>query len=413
MEQNKQKNSKRRLNSLILLVAFTAIMLIVSTYAWFSTQKTVSISNLEGVVKVAEGLEISLDADTWSQEIDFSKYSTDQLKKTYNTDVETNVIPTELIPASTGGKEAINATDDSSNKVIEMPFYRGVATEESAKWKLDQIKQAEGIGSTKPASDVQFNGYYAIDLFLRNSGLLDGETAGVTKETLQLAQGSTVSVIEDGNDATGLQNTPRVAFALYEGAADVTAAKSDVLTATTGTAKGITDVAIWEPNSNAHVDNTIKSFNKLTWKSGEPAKYLATPPQDGNTKAPFAATDKLPTYVLTKASIGKTYTDLYDWSGTNTELTKQIALQTTTGATAAATNLISVNTDETAIYPVGPQGTTTDFQIVKNSTIRLRMYVWLEGQDPDCVNYASHGGGIELNFGLCKGEATTASGVGP
>lgn len=49
-----QKNSKRRLNSLILLVAFTAIMLIVSTYAWFSTQKTVSISNLTGTVKVAE-----------------------------------------------------------------------------------------------------------------------------------------------------------------------------------------------------------------------------------------------------------------------------------------------------------------------------------------------------------------------
>ena len=69
MEQNKQKNSKRRLNSLILLVAFTAIMLIVSTYAWFSTQKTVSISNLTGTVKVAEGLEISLDANAWSQEI--------------------------------------------------------------------------------------------------------------------------------------------------------------------------------------------------------------------------------------------------------------------------------------------------------------------------------------------------------
>ena len=41
------------------------------------------------------------------------------------------------------------------------------------------------------------------------------------------------------------------------------------------------------------------------------------------------------------------------------------------------------------------------------------MYIWLEGQDPDCVNYASHGGGITLNLGLCKGEvaanATTTS----
>lgn len=66
MEENKQKNSRRRLNSLILLVAFTAIMLIVSTYAWFSTQKNVSIANLNGTVKVAEGLEVSLNAKDWS-----------------------------------------------------------------------------------------------------------------------------------------------------------------------------------------------------------------------------------------------------------------------------------------------------------------------------------------------------------
>ena len=32
------------------------------------------------------------------------------------------------------------------------------------------------------------------------------------------------------------------------------------------------------------------------------------------------------------------------------------------------------------------------------------MYVWLEGQDVDCTNYASHGGGILVNVGLTKGE---------
>ena len=412
MEQNKQKNSKRRLNSLILLVAFTAIMLIVSTYAWFSTQKTVSISNLTGTVKVAEGLAISLDAEKWSQEIDFSQYTPDQLKKTYDTSTETNVVPTELIPASTDGKGAINATTgDSGAKVVEMPFYRGIATQENLKWKLSGVSQAEGIGSTKPSSDVQFNGYYAIDLFLRNSGLKEGETEGTTKETLQLAQGSKVAVITDGDDSTGLQNTPRVAFALYDGSAGVIADKTTVLTGTTGATKGITDVAIWEPNSNAHVANTVTNFNNITWKDGEAAKYLATP-----AGGKFTATEKIPTYALSKDSIGKTYDDLYNWNGTtNAGLVKQIALQTDSSetGTAAATNLISVNTVDTAIAPVSPSGEKTEFQILKNQTIRLRMYVWLEGQDPDCVNYASHGGGIELDFGLCKGEETTVPGVGP
>ena len=46
----------------------------------------------------------------------------------------------------------------------------------------------------------------------------------------------------------------------------------------------------------------------------------------------------------------------------------------------------------------------------KNSIVRLRMYVWLEGQDPDCVNYASHGAGIHLDVGLVKGAAIGGNG---
>ena len=48
-EVNNERNSRKRLNALILLVAFTAILLIVSTYAWFSTQKNVTLSGLHGV----------------------------------------------------------------------------------------------------------------------------------------------------------------------------------------------------------------------------------------------------------------------------------------------------------------------------------------------------------------------------
>ena len=43
----------RAIRKLIFLVGFTGIMLIMATYAWFSTQRNVSLSNLEGTVKVA------------------------------------------------------------------------------------------------------------------------------------------------------------------------------------------------------------------------------------------------------------------------------------------------------------------------------------------------------------------------
>ena len=73
MKEKNQRDSRKRLNALILLVAFTAILLIVSTYAWFSTHKTVKLGGLEGKVNVAEGLQISLDALNWTNEIDLTK----------------------------------------------------------------------------------------------------------------------------------------------------------------------------------------------------------------------------------------------------------------------------------------------------------------------------------------------------
>lgn len=401
MEQNKQKNSKRRLNSLILLVAFTAIMLIVSTYAWFSTQRNVSISNLEGTVKVAEGLEISLDAEHWSQEIDFEQYDMDSLKQLYG-ETEHNVIPTELIPASTDGKEDIGKSD--------VTFYRGTATQVNNKWQLADITAVDGAGSTvTSASELKFPGYYAIDLFLRNSGLDTGkgDVQGTTEETLQLTQNSAVTVKTGGNADTGIQNTPRVAFALYNGSADVVAGKDDVISATTGADKTIKDVAIWEPNANEHKDTIVTNYNDITWKTGDPAGYLAATPT-GEGKAAYTGSEIIPTYALTSASAtAGTYADLYNWDGTtNSGLSKQISLQTATGGTDKVYNLFSVNTPESYVQTKNSSGTATEFKMLKNTTLRIRMFVWLEGQDPDCVNYASHGGGIELNMGLCKGEET-------
>ena len=43
-----------------------------------------------------------------------------------------------------------------------------------------------------------------------------------------------------------------------------------------------------------------------------------------------------------------------------------------------------------------------DFIITSNTVSRMRVYVWLEGQDVDCINLASQGGGIELELGLTK-----------
>lgn len=72
MKKNEQKNKRKSISYLVFVIALTAILLVMSTYAWFSTQRDVTITGLTGEVKVAEGLEISLDAENWGQTIDLA-----------------------------------------------------------------------------------------------------------------------------------------------------------------------------------------------------------------------------------------------------------------------------------------------------------------------------------------------------
>ena len=74
MGKKKAKNKRKtELRTIFFIILVAAVLFIISTYAWFSTQKNVSITNLEGTVEVAEGLEISIDAETWSNGISIGK----------------------------------------------------------------------------------------------------------------------------------------------------------------------------------------------------------------------------------------------------------------------------------------------------------------------------------------------------
>lgn len=397
MEENKYVSAKIR--SLVLLVAFTGIMLIVSTYAWLSAQKNVTISNIEGTVNIAEGLEISLDALHWSQYINFEDYTTEELKKQYG-ETEHNIIPEELIPVSTTGKTGTGNTIGGTDLIM----YRGINEENI---KLRNIQSTDKT-VTAPSNN-QYPGYYAIDFFLRNSSQETGE------EVLQLNVDSLVALKAGGVYTTGLQNTVRVAFALYDSttngdtaSVDIVSTQEQILAATTGSAT-IKDVAIWEPNASDHVDYIVTNNNNITWKAGDKAGYIAD-----QTTGKFTRTERIPTYALMSTAVGKEYADIYKWDGTVEGLEKQITLQTDNleGSYKIAggiQNLISVNSTETALYKNSSTGTVTEFKIPKNQVCRLRMYIWLEGQDVDCTSYASHGGGIAVDVGLIKGATVGTS----
>ena len=288
MRENNQKDSRKRLNALILLVAFTAILLIVSTYAWFSAQRNVTISGLEGIVNVVEGLEISLDAQHFTQEINLKEAKNNPTTSGYfgtGMDLatpyegESNILPSELIPVSTTGvsNEGIGKT--------ELQMYRGINVSRKSLYNI----QLTDATKTSP-TDNQFPGYYAIDFFLKNT------TAESDSDKLQLNINSQLQLLNSGLNNTGLQNTVRVAFALYnttktgDNDVDVTNGTQETIVAATTGAATIKDVAIWEPNSDKHVSQIVENQAlaiKITWSRDDVTAIF------GESARNFADGDKL------------------------------------------------------------------------------------------------------------------------
>lgn len=387
-EKSRKNKRKSEMNAMFFIILLALVMFIISTYAWFSTQKNVSITNLTGTVEVAEGLEISLDADKWSNGL---VLGTEDGQLSIIDDAYSgnhNLSPSEMLPVSTLGLVSGSQTD--------LKMLRGKI--ENSK-ELSEIKSM--VETDNAPSSSTYPGYFAFDIFLKNNSKTDND------DELQLNYDSLLEILEADKSATGLQNTARVAFALYNGTADVMAEQAEILKQTAGIGVGsspvsIKNVAIWEPNSNDHVPYIVQNNNKITWSSADAAKY-ATKQLDNGSKG-FDVNTQMPTYGLKDSSIGSSISDIYKWDGSESNIQKQSTLQTTKKAENDYTikegvqNLIST-TDG-----------TSKFTIPANKICRIRIYLWLEGQDVDCINYASHGGGVKVNIGLVKGSTVGATG---
>ena len=422
----KKKAEKRRKNELkiiffIILVA--AALFIVSTYAWFSTQRNVSITNLSGTVEVAEGLEISLDAETWSNGIILGK-NKDLGEKDLVEDAypdNKNLVPTEMLPVSTLGIDHLTNAEAKGLTMLRGKLTNSIELSEIA--AIDEANKTMVSGQN--GFELKYPGYFAFDIFLKNSS-----RSNQTADILQLNYDSSLEIAEAGNETTGLQNTVRLAFAKYggeakygqdgkvaswEGVADVNAGQTDVLkntgaydSASGGNDVYITDVAIWEPNASDHVPYIVTNNNKITWASGDAEKYATYEYVEG--KMGFNVDTQMPTYALTLASAGKVTKDIYNWSGVNTAdkpntvmLAKQHALQTTKTVDEDG-EIVDYTISEGVKNLKSATDGETDFVIAPQCICRLKVYVWLEGQDVDTINYASHGGGVKINIGLVKGS---------
>ena len=101
----KKRNNKheRRVKKLIVAATLCAIILGISTYAWFIGMKTVNVSSFDISIATTESLMLSLDGKNWSYEVSINE---DNYDETYVGN--TNSWGGEgLVPVSTVGKVTI------------------------------------------------------------------------------------------------------------------------------------------------------------------------------------------------------------------------------------------------------------------------------------------------------------------
>ena len=66
----RNKKQSKKIRNLVLICAMCAVILTVSTYAWFIGMKTVNVSTFDIEIATTEGLFLSMDGSDWSYNLD-------------------------------------------------------------------------------------------------------------------------------------------------------------------------------------------------------------------------------------------------------------------------------------------------------------------------------------------------------
>lgn len=373
-KQEKPKNKRRILLLLLLLIA-TGFLLTTTTYAWFTSNRTVTVGDINVNVATSGGIQISVDGANWK-----SLVSTAEL----NAASTTYAAATNQIPATTSALQPVSTA------------LAGLAKGESGDLRNDDgylsmwhgiVKSNEGgqyILTTTDISNVTnttSSGYFVcFDLFFK----VDAETAAETTGTQKQIYLTTSSdVIANGSDS-GIKNAARVAF-IKEGAEE---SGTDLATIQALKTKTLADnVVLWEPNSDKH---TSSGVNNAVNVYGVASSSITA----GTGNSPLS------------------------YSGVISQVVEadNITLGSATEATDATKFLNVPQTGVTLFRTVEDWATAQAggsdkgkfkeiFTLGANQITKMKIYFWVEGQDVDCENNASGGAiTLKLQFSLNDSE---------
>ena len=333
------KDNKRNMLLTLFVIFILAILLIVSSYAWFSTALNVKIHTFNMLVTRNDGLSISHDAVTYNSFIDISKELLyDDLGRTYPGYITT--WPSNgLIPVSTNGNNNKNSYffDVFTTNGV---FYPNI---------LDKTKAYVTTKKYYEDKPKKYAYFLAFDVFFKN------DSGSPVADNLYFDAGTAVVKAEEiSEQMDGLINSIRIGI-VKVGSLPMTATPKEVQNIQ---CNNDCEAIIYEPYKNSHTKMSITNAQKynLDLRDGEPYPTYANVNE---------VTDKL----------------LYETiSGSQSLDTNNFKLQET----------VSENEFRVPLFKV-PDGYT-----------KARIYVWIEGQDIDSLETHSVGTDVDIIINFAK-----------
>ena len=445
-----KKNRKRNLlksKKILFAMGITLIALVVATYAWFIGITTVTVDPFEVEVMTTEGLQISLDADPdhWETVLHVDKGI---IEGTSNMIIHGDPSNVKLIDTTTPASSSYPAPNNvnhwatageanQDHKGLEPVSSSGQLVDtgqnaSQAKFYSKTTLTSEAGGFRLAAGDITSptaTGYIAFDIFIKNAS---GSSYSATyskdnDEALFLTGNSEVQYNTAGVAGDGIQNSVRVGFyALGRvSAIDSNITKSTIQGISCTASSPVTPLCnlqegasgsqtvvprgynwnIWEPNDTAHTLAAYTRFNNACIKRDSSTGEFLLNANDNKCRPAGALENEaladnkyIKTYTINNTiaasntpPISNIYDGLNGWSNPNMQY-----VQTLTD---------TENSVEATRNPL--------LYLAPASITKIRVYIYLEGQDVDNFDLASVYQPLSIKFGFTKDRYEVAPSVSP
>lgn len=373
----RSKKSTKRIKRLLILCSFITAMMSVSTYAWFVGMRTVNVSKFDVEISSTDTLLLSLNGADWDTTVDISSTTFNTVSYEGNTNKWAG---RGLIPMS-----SVGAMDTGSSRM--KIFEKSSMTTTPGGYRLMASRVNNYVAGTEEP-----DGYVVFDLFVKNfSGTQYLENLNILdEEAIYLKTDSVVTVASTGVANTGIENSVRVAFAQIGRVKGTTTDASKITGISCVSGNGVTGICrtaqIWEPNDTAHEANAIRWYNASCLKrtgidvtSEESYSGSCGSVVNGST---------YPTYAVNDDVLSSDNVDIYDGGEYN--------------GYAANAKASGVNTFTDTEKLLTGTSRPTFMMLAPNSITKVRVYVYIEGQDIDNYDFAAIGKAISVNFGFTK-----------